>query len=621
MTNYATVSRQAREQFDLDGLIDTDAKTTRGQYAEAALIARQWRKELTTQFGVSNITDDEEQFATMTFNAWLRDQRLDRPVIIAAPPAFGKSSMLALFLRTMCAQYPDTFSALVVKERVADIEALRDEINDYCGAPRAFAIKGYDSSTDNRLDYEEQFFKQRDYNVVLMTTKQLERQAMRDNLSSFTEFITEDGRSLRRSLLLIDEKPSLVLSHTLSARNLNDFMSDVLEVSRDHKGRLKSYYNRVRQLVDELRSMLESPETKAGELPAIASGYTMPVRLVRDFAEAYGHDRMTTLRAVERVINAGGEYSNGVVTSTHVVHYKYTLFHTYILDGTGATDPDYMSSDFYTVQPMALLDYSNVTFRVCDSYNLSRTALRQSPQSVEAVVEMTRQIIAEHKGKKTLVVSYMENVAQLESELAAEIKAGQARVKHFDGGRGSNDYVDCDNAVYIGSLFKGTAYYTTASQAVIGDRMGVKLDTSHTITGAGLTFDDEYTEGYKRADIAVNLVQETNRLRASRKPGRVTIYLFNRDADMIDIIRQHYPLAKFEEYVPLQKLTGKKTAIDAIIDYFAAMKSGERVKQSAIYRELEISRHTFARQAETERFQQALEKYRITKEKTSYTKV
>src|SRR5690606_29783851 len=130
-----------------------------------------------------------------------------------------------------------------VKERVADIEALRDEINDYCGAPRAFAIKGYDATTDNRLDYEEQFYKQREYNVVLMTTKQLESQAMRDNLSSFTEFIADDGRSMRRSLLLIDEKPSLVLSHTLSARNLNDFMSDVLEVSRDRKGKLKSYYN------------------------------------------------------------------------------------------------------------------------------------------------------------------------------------------------------------------------------------------------------------------------------------------------------------------------------------------------------------------------------------------
>ncbi|MDW0110443.1 hypothetical protein QT716_10385 [Sporosarcina aquimarina] len=560
----------------------------------------------------------------MTFNAWLRDMKMDRPVIIGAPPAFGKSAMLATFLRIMCAQYPDNFGAVVVKERVAEIEALRNQINDYCGAPRAFTIKSFDAEQDNRLDYEEQFHKQKNYNVVLMTTKQLERQAMRDSLSNFTEFIMEDGRSLRRSLLLIDEKPSLVLSHTLSARNLNDFMSDVLEVSRDRKGKLKSYYNRVRQLVDELRALLESPETEVGELSAIEPRFTVPVRLVRDFAEAYGHDRMTTLRAVERVINAGGEYnafqSVGVVTSTHVIHYKYTLFNTYILDGTGATDPDYMSSDFHIVQPDALLDYSNVTFRVCDSYNLSRTALRQSPQSVEAVVEMTREIIANHVGQKTLVVSYAENTEGLSEALSPEIATGKARIKHFDGGRGSNDYVDCDNAIYIGSLFKGTPYYTTASQAVIGDRVSVELERGHTMTASGLTFNDDRVEQFKRADIAVNIVQETNRLRASRKPGRVTIYLFNRDVEMIEIVRNHYPLAKFEEFTPLQKLTGKKTAIDSIIDYFAAMKSGERVKQSAIYKELEISSKTFSRQADTEKFKQAMVKYGVIKEKTFYTK-
>src|SRR5699024_9001475 len=147
--------------------------------------------------------------------------------------------------------------------------------------------------------------KQRDYNVLLMTTKQLERQAMRDNLESFTSFETDEGKLQRRSLLLIDEKPSLVLSHTLSARNINDFMSNVLEISRDHNRKLKSYYNRVRQYVDEVRSRLESQETEKGEFKPTNKHFKMPVRLVRDFAEAYGHEEMATLRAVERVINAG----------------------------------------------------------------------------------------------------------------------------------------------------------------------------------------------------------------------------------------------------------------------------------------------------------------------------
>src|SRR5699024_4256053 len=112
----------------------------------------------------------------------------------------------------------------------------------------AFLIRGYSNEKDDdgnvmsRLEYSEQFHKQREYNVLLMTTKQLERQAMRDNLEAFTSFEADDKRLQRRSLLLIDEKPSLVLSHTLTTRNLNDFMSDVYEISRDVRGKVKPYY-------------------------------------------------------------------------------------------------------------------------------------------------------------------------------------------------------------------------------------------------------------------------------------------------------------------------------------------------------------------------------------------
>ncbi|MFC0300139.1 hypothetical protein ACFFIS_04785 [Virgibacillus soli] len=624
MDKFNRVSTKFRQEKGIVDFIEVGTQEARFIQPLAAAITNEWKNELTSVYNAHNITPSQSEFATMTFNTWLRDRRIDKPVIIAAPPAFGKSAMMSMFLRVMCANFPDTFGAVVVKERLDDLKELRDEINEACGIKRAYLIEGYDKEVHSRLDYEDQFVNQREYNVLLMTTKQLERQSLRDNLESFTSFETDAGKLQRRSLLLIDEKPSLVLSHTLSARNLNEFMSDVLEISRDNKGKLKSYYNRVRQIVEEVRAKLEGQEIEAGAFPAVDRRFKMPVRLVRDFAEAYGHEQMATLRAVERVINTGGEYSEyngiGIVTNTHTIHYKYTLFNTYILDGTGATDPEYLSDDFYVVKPQDELDYSNVLFRVCDSYNLSRTALRQSAQSVERVIEMAKRIITEHESDKTLVVTYKENVEQITEELSEEIAEGKAMVKHFDGGRGSNDYVECNNAIYIGTLFKGTSYYTTASQAVVGDRLGMQLKRGHISTSEGLTFKDEYTEAYKKTDIAINLVQETNRLRAGRKPDMVTIYLFNRDKEMVDIVRDHYPLAKFEKYEPIEKLTGKKTAIDEIIDYFAGMDRGERVKQSTIYKELDISSRTFRRQVDTPKFRAAMKKYGITREKTFYQK-
>ena len=624
MTKFNQLSNEYKQERTIRDFIEVGTEHALHVQPLAASITNEWKRELENVHNVYNITPAESEFATMTFNAWINDRPIDRPIIIAAPPAFGKSAMLSMFLRINCINFPDTFGAVVVKERLEDLRRLKNEINEACGVDRAFLIEGYDKDKHNRLDYEEQFVKQREYNVLLMTTKQLERQAMRDNLESFTSFETDAGKLQRRSLLLIDEKPSLVLSHKLSVRDLNKFMSDIYEIRRDPRDRIKSYYNRVKQLVDELRAKLENHENETGEFPAISKKYKMPIRLVRDFAEAYGHEEMATLRAVERVINAGGEYSEheglGIITSTHTIHYKYTLFHTYILDGTGAGDPEYLSDDFYIVEPEKLLDYSNVLFRICNSYNLSRSAIRQSAQSLDAVIEMTKRIISEHEGEKTLVVTYKENVEELEKALSEEIATGSAVIKHFDGGRGSNDYADCDNGIYIGTLFKSTSYYTTASQAVLGDRIGKELSRGHKSTSAGLTFDDEYTEGYKKRDLAINIIQETNRLRAGRKPDKVTIYLFNKDTEMIELVKKNYISAKFESYEPIEKLTGKKTAIDKIIDYFATMERGERVKQSTIYKELDISRNTFGRQAKTERFKAAMEKYGITKEKTFYSK-
>lgn len=398
MEKFNQVSEEFRQKRSIREFIEVGTREAMKVQPMAAAITHEWYREITNKYKAHNVTPSEAEFATMTFNAWLRDQTVDKPVIVAAPPAFGKSSMLSMYLRMMTSNFPNTFGAVVVKERLDDLIALRDEINEECGKDRAFLIRGYDPEAMTRLEYGEQFHKQREYNVLLMTTKQLERQSLRDNLEAFTSFEADDFKLQRRSLLLIDEKPSLVLSHTLSARNLNVFMSDVLEVSRDRHGKLKPYYNRVRQVVDDLREKLENPETPAGMFKPIDNRFRMPIQLVRDFGDNYGHNEMATLRSVEKVINVGGEYSNGIVTSTHAVHYKYSLFNTYILDGTGAVDPEYMTDDFYIVEPDKLLDYSNVLFRVCNSYNLSKTAFKQSAQAVEGTIKMTKRIIAEHEG-------------------------------------------------------------------------------------------------------------------------------------------------------------------------------------------------------------------------------
>jgi hypothetical protein len=624
--SLSEMSAYTRDRFDPYKLIDLH--TTEGDLRlnESTELTADWAHELLLM-GV-NPTLDDQIYAALTFHAWLNGDYVDKPVIVAAPPAFGKSTMLSIFLRYMTDKHPDIFGAVVVKERIDDVQALTDEINNdgkiINGKHRAYAIRGYDQESMTREQYDAQFTDQVGFNVVVMTTKQLELQALKDNLRVFTEFIDDSGTSRPRRLLLIDEKPSLVVNHTLTVRGLNNFLTDVAEAGRLLRGRLQPYYKRVLPIVNEIREKLESAEDyPQGRFPAIDPHYNLPVQLKRDYSAIYGNEKMKLMRAFERIVRHGGEYhvyeGCASIVTTQVIHYRYTLFTTFILDGTGTKDPDYNASDFYSLVPEHMPTYSNVTFFVCETYSLSKASLKKSDDSLDEIASMIKRIVAD-KDSLTLVVTYKEYIASLESRLCDEIAAGKVQMKHFDGGRGSNAYIGADNAIYIGSLFKGTSFYTTAAQAIVGDRIDDEIDSAFDVTQAGINFHDNFVNEYRQLDIAVNLVQETNRLRASRKANKVNIYLFNKDRAMIDHILSAYPGSNIENFEPIEKLSGKKKATDLIIEYFAGMESEEKVKGSEVYRQIGIDRTTMNRAMKDERVQRALQDYHISRVGNSYVK-
>ncbi|MDY0409957.1 hypothetical protein [Paracerasibacillus soli] len=133
MDKFNRVSTKFRQEKGIVDFIEVGTQEARFIQPLAAAITNEWKNELTSVYNAHNITPSQSEFATMTFNTWLRDRRIDKPVIIAAPPAFGKSAMMSMFLRVMCANFPDTFGAVVVKERLDDLKELRDEINEACG--------------------------------------------------------------------------------------------------------------------------------------------------------------------------------------------------------------------------------------------------------------------------------------------------------------------------------------------------------------------------------------------------------------------------------------------------------------------------------------------------------
>lgn len=622
MTNtLMELQTETRELMDLTNFF-VPIESEHEKMREAHSMARLWQCHIKSTSGVKP-SENDFLYTKEVFYYWQQTSTIARPVIVAAPPAFGKSTMLSVFLRRMCMLKPDSFSAIVVKERVEDVEAIVKEINSgIIGGKYAYGIRGFDEEVITREEYDDQFSEFIFYNVVVMTTKQFELQTLKKKLSNFTPFTNAYGRDNPRRLLLIDEKPSLVINHGLTTREVSNFLSDVQQASYARNGKLQPYYAKTYEIVTEMRAILESGEDMpARKFPALRPGYRVPRQMERDYAQVHGHAQMSLLRAFERIASYGGMYDlkNGIgtVTTTQVVHYQYTLFNTFILDGTGTKDPDYITSDFYLSTPSEMPTYQNVTFHVCDSYSLSRTALASKPEELHNVAEMIKEIVKK-KATPTLVVTYKSH----KDALAKLLEGENVIMKHFDGGRGSNAYTAADTAIYVGNLFKGSSYYSATTSAVAGDRLGIEISGEYDSNKAhGIVFRDEIVNEYRDIDMAVNMVQETNRLRASRKTQAVDIYVFNKTGAMLTHLVDAYPGADVQKFQPVQRLTGKETSADALIKYFMDMPVGSSVKGSSIQRALNIHRNTFGKEIATERVVEAMRIYGIIKEKTRFIKV
>jgi hypothetical protein len=571
----------------------------------------------------------ENLFAYQTFKLWQQTGVLELPVIVGATPGFGKSTMLSVYLRYMVRKHPDTFGAIVVKERIDDLRSLADEINleDKGGGVQirhnfAYFIEGFDEQRMTREHYEEQFTTQAQYNVVIMTTKQFELQALKDNLSAFSRFKDSRGMNRPRRTLLIDEKPALVISQRLTFEQLNKLRSDIMQASFEATGSRQSYVGKTLEVINELSRIIEETED-VGRFPLnpIKRKYMLPRKLLANFGDVFGVEELQTLRAFERVIGYGGEISsaNGriEVISTYYLHYDITEFNTFIMDGTGDIDPEYIGRDFNLFMPTIKPDLSNVTFHICNKYGMSKTSIKTHADTLKNIAGEIKEIVAGLEGT-TLVVTNKEFIADLEELVPSSEYA--VVYKHYDGGRGSNDFADINNAIYIGVLNKGSAYYSTAAQAVIGDRSGEVLDIHQSKVGGRYEFNDDRVEEYKSLDIAVGMVQETHRLRSNKKDNDVNIYVFYNDERTISHITEAYEGSTVKEYVPIKKLVGTRTTADDIIDYFTAMPAGEEVKGSRIYKELGVDGSTFRKAVGTERVKTAMSKLGVKKVKTKFVK-
>lgn len=287
-------------------------------YINCQYLLRNWHVAMRTHG--ADVTISDLRFAEMTFYTWLCGKTYERPIIIAAPPAFGKSTMLSVFLRYMVRKYK-TFGAVVVKEKIEDLERLAHEINNdtvsedgtvFRRNNYAYLIQGYDSNIMTRTEYVEQFKTQEKYPILLLTQKMLELQTLRGNLKKFNTFSrdTISQNDYPRRLLLIDEKPSLTVSRTLTTVQLNSLVDEIRSISIGASGKVQKYVSSTLEVINELRSVMENTrDMETYKLSPLRPRYKLHYKLLRDINKVGRTKTLENLKAFERAVAGGGIFN------------------------------------------------------------------------------------------------------------------------------------------------------------------------------------------------------------------------------------------------------------------------------------------------------------------------
>jgi hypothetical protein len=536
-------------------------------------------------------TPNELMFAYHLFSAWKSEHKMERPAIVACAPGYGKSTALKVFLHEKVRQ-ESYFGAIIVKEKLNDLEELANYINGE-GGRYAYYIKGSDKF-DTREDYEKQFANQEHYNVVLMSMEQFRLQTVKGSLNNFGSFKPRGSRyKTRRDLLVIDERPKLVISKLVTAEDITKFMADVRRVGADQ-------YPETYELLRTLRNKLEDVDVMHGDKLTPQSidpeRFKFPGELKSILYASYSPDQIAKFRALESLVSEGGTIENikGNIrySITIKMAYDWNVYNTFIMDGTGRFDPNYITkdSDFTVLAPPPEHDGSNMIFHFCDEYLFSKSQLGNGKIDLNNVANECERIQQKHGGQ-LLVVSNKEYVEALTTYFEGK---DSIKLKHYDGGRGSNDYKDIDTAIYIGNMFKGEYVYRGAAEVLLEGFVERVIEAGTTVGSYGVRLNDPLAQEYRDYDQAVDFTQEINRMRANNKDNEVNIYVLNKDEPMMQLIYREYPKAQQRTYTPMVKLDlTKDTNEDRIVGFLKTMVHGQEITKKLVREKLGINANTF----------------------------
>lgn len=323
-----------------------------------------------------------------------------------------------------------------------------------------------------------QLFRRNGKKIVMMTTQRY--------FQMFPEGIRDLTQgSVKRDLIIFDEKPYLNSQRTISVRNLNGI--DTIIKERVHnrcreKAFLREHWTDLQTLMESLFDYYETENPNGNGKPYVvwhepSYDFTMLdekfLKLTEDtYRRYFPFDVRQDIRAVYQALTEGATFTSCLKSrnskgSKYSNHFSVVFDNSrylndvgakvVVFDGTGNIDPSY-DLDYVQMVDCAqyVRDLHNLTVRIVN-VNTSKSSLETDRQNGSKLLNLIVADIRARYGYEPVVFSHIER----KDELSA--KYGFRRVGYFGNLKGKNDFRNETNICQIGLNRYPEESYTLAS--------------------------------------------------------------------------------------------------------------------------------------------------------------
>lgn len=559
--------------------------------------------------------------------------------VVTANMGLGKSSLIFFFLKYMNLKYNYTdwksdlskrksFGAIVVKERLNDLRELDknlgevDEIygeQEICytlqSCNEEICKKGYLQEDIKPLmwhDCDKQTcevilgrHKQKQHPVVGISHKRLELYLRNQgSIEELQKWETEIGNWKRtREYLIIDEKPNFFETYNIKKQTIDRFFADLTTLVNKFKIEIP-----VRELERKVFSLFTDIDVNKAKLVEDQEAISWLNEVEKYWFKNCQEENMDSLKMIKAlfsnyVFNARSNLVVGVTNKFELENFK-----TIIFDGTASGDMTYPSSSKF-IEIEDFRNYENLTINNCKDKNLSKTFHRDNGlKTLEKKIEMLGIEISKIAKKgMTLVVCFKEHEEKYKKILQG---IPNIKINHFNNLKGSNDYMDCVNLFFAGTIDFGDCYYLLKALAIDEKRVLEFKPDKNIIEKYNLDMDEDNTfiavNRYKRHYFLSDFLNEVKRndkekyilqdifriaIRDRNNKQNVNVYMFNTDVELIKQIVESLPGCKLNDWYPETIRRGDAPVESKVYDYLEKnlIKSGDEVLKCDLKDDLEIS--------------------------------